>query len=96
MVGVPWSDEKECYSCRNGREVHLEGLPNLKVDGYCAETNEVFEFLGCFWHGCPSMPNRHKAHWQNRLNFAESVSGNNGEAAKDKGRRLYCCFDLRL
>ena len=42
----------------NGREVHLAGLPNLKVDGYCEETNEVFEYLGCFWHGCPCMPNR--------------------------------------
>jgi len=20
----------------------------------------VFEYLGCFWHGCPCMPNRHK------------------------------------
>jgi hypothetical protein len=45
----------------NGREVHLDGRPNLKVDGYCNETNEVFEYLGCFWHGCPCMPNRHKS-----------------------------------
>ena len=44
----------------NGREVHLAGLPNVKVDGYCRETNEVFEYLGCFWHGCLRMPNRHK------------------------------------
>jgi predicted membrane GTPase involved in stress response len=27
----------------NGREVHLAGLPNLKINEYCAETNEVFE-----------------------------------------------------
>jgi len=25
----------------NGREVHLAGVPNVKVDGYCRETNEV-------------------------------------------------------
>ena len=44
----------------NGREVHLNRIPNMKVDGYCRETNEVFEFLECFRHGCPScMPNRH-------------------------------------
>jgi hypothetical protein len=43
----------------NGREVHLYKVLNLKVDGYCRETNEVFEDLGCLWHGCPScMPNR--------------------------------------
>jgi hypothetical protein len=44
----------------NGREVHLAGLRNLKVDGFSAKTNEVFEYLGCFSHGCPCMPNRHK------------------------------------
>ena len=35
-------------------------VPNVKVDGYCEETNEVFEYLGCFWHACTCMPNRHK------------------------------------
>ena len=44
----------------NGREVHLPGVPNVKVDGYYVETREVFEYLGCFWHGCQCMPNRHK------------------------------------
>jgi G:T-mismatch repair DNA endonuclease (very short patch repair protein) len=45
----------------NGREVHLDTVPNPKVDGYCRETNEVFKYLGCFWHGCPScMNNRDK------------------------------------
>jgi hypothetical protein len=44
----------------NGREVHLARVPNMKVDGYCSETNEIFELLGCFSHGCPCMPNRHK------------------------------------
>ena len=24
------------------------------VDGYCYETKEVFEYNGCFWHGCPT------------------------------------------
>jgi hypothetical protein len=27
----------------NGREVRLDRVPNLKVDGYFAETGEVFE-----------------------------------------------------
>ena len=25
-----------------------------KVDGFCEETNTVYEFYGCFWHGCPN------------------------------------------
>ena len=24
-----------------------------KVDGLCEEMNTVYEFYGCFWHGCP-------------------------------------------
>jgi hypothetical protein len=24
-----------------------------RVDGYCKETNTVYEFLGCWYHGCP-------------------------------------------
>ena len=25
----------------------------IKVDGFCESTNTVYEFQGCFWHGCP-------------------------------------------
>jgi hypothetical protein len=46
----------------NEREMHLDRVPNVKVDGYCQETNEFFEYLGCFWHGCHCIPNR-QTHW---------------------------------
>jgi len=32
----------------NGREVHLAGVPHVKVDVYCRETNELLEHLVCF------------------------------------------------
>ena len=25
-----------------------------KIDGFCEETNTVYKFYGCFWHGCPN------------------------------------------
>ena len=29
-------------------------IPTLgMVDGFCKKTNTVYEFQGCFWHGCP-------------------------------------------
>src|SRR5436190_19772438 len=34
----------------NGGEVTICGS---KVDGYCEETNTVYRYHGCFWHGCP-------------------------------------------
>ena len=32
-----------------GQEAVLHGV---KVDGFCAESNEIFEFHGCYYHGC--------------------------------------------
>ena len=25
---------------------------SFKVDGFCEETNTVYKFEGCLWHGC--------------------------------------------
>ena len=33
-------------------------LPHYSVDGYCAETRTVYEFLGCYYHGCTCQPFR--------------------------------------
>ena len=30
------------------------GNKTYKVDGFCEEPNTVYEFYGCFWHGCPN------------------------------------------
>lgn len=34
----------------NGGEKTILGY---KVDGYCDKTNTIYQFHGCFWHGCP-------------------------------------------
>ena len=31
------------------RQISTHSLP---VDGFCPESNQVFQFLGCFWHSC--------------------------------------------
>ena len=36
----------------NGREYRPPQLPHYSVDGYCAETRTIYEFLGCYYHGC--------------------------------------------
>ena len=39
----------------NGSEKRLTiDKKAYKVDGFCEETNTVYEFYGCFWHGCPN------------------------------------------
>ena len=59
MTGVQSRTRKDVTHTGNGREVHLPGGPNVKFQGYCAKTN-VSDYLGCFWHGCRCIPNRHK------------------------------------
>jgi G:T-mismatch repair DNA endonuclease (very short patch repair protein) len=43
---------------RNCREYRLPELPHYSVDGYCAETRTVYEFLGRFFHGHTCQPYR--------------------------------------
>jgi hypothetical protein len=37
---------------RNGREYRPPEMVQYSVDGYCAETRTVYEFLGCYSHDC--------------------------------------------
>ena len=43
-------DETRIRHAFNGGEVRLHGM---LVDGFDATTNTVYEFNGCFYHGCP-------------------------------------------
>jgi hypothetical protein len=43
---------------RYGREYRPPELAQYSVDGYCAETRTVYEFFGCYYHGCECQPFR--------------------------------------
>jgi G:T-mismatch repair DNA endonuclease (very short patch repair protein) len=50
----------------NEGEYKIEGS-KYKADGYCEELRTIFEFHGCFWHGCEKCyPNRNE---KNRVNY---------------------------
>ncbi|XP_046391618.1 uncharacterized protein LOC124159751 [Ischnura elegans] len=54
----------------NGREIKKWGK---KVDGFYEEGNEIFEFHGCFFHGCPRCyHNRHEPILNNRAETMQS------------------------
>ena len=42
------------HALNGGEKVLTIGDKTYKVDGFCEETNTVYEFYGCFWHGCPN------------------------------------------
>jgi len=58
ILHMEQTDGCTIMNARNGREFRLPELPRYSVDGYCAETRTVYEFLGCFWHGCICQPMR--------------------------------------
>ena len=46
------------YAGKDAGEKKISILMGLyKVDGYLAEENAVYEFLGCYFHGCPRCTN---------------------------------------
>lgn len=47
---VSHSENVDIRHAGNGREFKVD---NLRVDGYCQETNTVYEYHGCPYHGCP-------------------------------------------
>jgi len=52
LLHMEEKDKFKILHARNGREYRLPELPHYSVDGYCAETRRVFEFMGCSFHGC--------------------------------------------
>ena len=50
-----WCEHPTHYKSLNGGEKKLTiGDKTYKIDGFCEETNTVYEFYGCFWHSCPN------------------------------------------
>ena len=51
---LTYLDRKPDVEIRHGGEhVILRGDKTFYVDGYDERTRTVYEFNGCFWHGCP-------------------------------------------
>ena len=47
-------------------------IPSVgKVDGFCKDTNTVYEFQGCFWHRCPKCYTSDQINPMNQRNMTE-------------------------
>ena len=53
---------------RNGKEVRVG---NFLVDGYCQQTETIYEFYGCFWHGCSDCYRRQTINSRNVISMGE-------------------------
>ena len=61
MAGLYLSNKGRCNSYRKWKGGTYDRGAQCKVDGYSPKPQEVFEYLGCYWHGCPCISNRHNS-----------------------------------
>jgi len=54
LTGI--SEEQNILINHGGRDGYEFVIPNsqYKADGYCEQNNTIYEYHGCFWHGCPT------------------------------------------
>ena len=52
---VKCSDGLKVQNIHNGKELRLS-RHGVRVDGYCASTQTVYGFFGCYWHGHSCLP----------------------------------------
>jgi len=71
---------KNVQHALNGGEVTTCGS---KVDGFNQESNAVYQFHGCFWHGCPKCYNDDTIN-----NINHKTMGDLYEKTKEKSRQI--------
>ena len=49
---LDWLSKRDGVNIKHALNGGEETLPFGKVDGFCEESKTVYEFQGCFWHGC--------------------------------------------
>ena len=86
-VAIEWltwcAQENNIQHVGNAGEVRIPPLGF--IDGYCHDTRTVYEFQGCFTHGCPTCyPNRHEPHVRHFDRTLQDVY----EASQQKIQRL--------
>ena len=60
-----WKIDIHHAACGHGGERWVEGFP---VDGYDPQTKTVYQYHGCYWHGCPRCyPDREKISDRNNV-----------------------------
>ena len=69
IQSVAYENEVEIKHALNGGEVKICGH---YVDGYYEASKTIFEFYGCYWHGCPThFPDRERKNHHNCLTMKQ-------------------------
>ena len=83
----------------NGGEKELTiDNKTYKLDGFCKETNTVYEFHGCFWHGCPNCykPNIINSKNQRDMGTLNGLTIEKRETIKSAGYNHVSIYECQL
>ena len=83
----------------NGGEKELTvGNKTYKVAGFCEETNTVYEFFGCFWHGCPNCykPNIINSKNQKDMGTLNDLTVEKRDTIKNAGYNHVSTYECQL
>ena len=83
----------------NGREKELSINNNTyKVDGLCQETNTIYKFYDCLWHGCPKYykPNIVNSKNQNKMGTLNDQTIKKRETIKNAGYNHVSTHECQL
>ena len=74
------------------------GNKTYKVDGFCEETNTVYEFYGCFWHGCPKCyrPNIINTKSQKDMGALNDLTVEKRDTIKNAGYNHVSTYECQL
>ena len=69
-----------------------------KVDRFCKKTNTVYEFYGCFWHGCPNCykPNIINSKNQRDMGTLNDLTIEKRETIKSAGYNHVSTYECQL
>ena len=69
-----------------------------KIDGFCEETNIVYQFYGCFWHGCPNCykPNIINSKNQKDMGTLNDLTIEKRETIKNAGYNHVSTYECQL
>lgn len=99
-VQIRWLNnimEKESIYIRHALSAEGEyKIPGLgKVDGYCSQTNTVYEFHGDYWHGNPDIYDATSVNMVNHKTFGELYNKTleRDQKIRDKGYNLIVMWE---
>ena len=74
------------------------GNKTYKVYGFCEETNTVYEFYGCFRHGCPNCckPNIINSKNQKDMGTLNDLTVEKHDNIKNAGYNHVSTYDCQL